>query len=167
MTTIQLEAVQLTQIEDDDGRWRRAFSGRITGGQYVAVCDELLNLEVDGKVVQYGPAEVPARRTRIAKQRRRRHSARRRKRWSASAIATKAPEMSALPFHPDARLNAIVAPFATVSVALVLGLLLRRGVNRFLDEGDPRRQLIAQAVLYAGAFIVIAVSMVEAPRVSR
>jgi hypothetical protein len=52
MTTIQLEAVQLTQIEDDDGRWRRAFSGRITGGQYVAVCDELLNLEVDGKVVQ-------------------------------------------------------------------------------------------------------------------
>jgi hypothetical protein len=52
MTTIQLEAVQLTQVEDDDGRWRRAFSGRITGGQYVAVCDELLNLEVDGKVVQ-------------------------------------------------------------------------------------------------------------------
>lgn len=75
--------------------------------------------------------------------------------------------MSALPFHPDARPNAIVAPFATVSVALVLGLLLRRGVNRFLDEGDPRRQLMAQAVLYAGAFIVIAVSMVEAPRVSR
>ena len=120
MTTIQLEAVQLTQIEDDDGRWRRAFSGRITGGKNVAVCDELLNLEVDGKVVQVWS----------------------RRRWSASAIATKAPEMSALPFHPDARLNAIVAPFATVSVALVLGLLLRRGVNRFLDEGDPRRQLI-------------------------
>jgi hypothetical protein len=45
------------------------------------------------------------------------------------------------------------------SVALALGLLLRRVVNRFLDEGDPRRQLIAQAVLYAGAFIVIALSV--------
>ena len=52
MTTIQLEAVHLTQIEDADGRWRRAFSGRITGGKYVAVCDELLNLEIGGKVVQ-------------------------------------------------------------------------------------------------------------------
>jgi hypothetical protein len=52
MTTVQLEAVQLTQIEDADGRWRRAFSGRIAGGKYVAVCDELLNLEIDGKVVQ-------------------------------------------------------------------------------------------------------------------
>jgi hypothetical protein len=31
MTTIRLEAVQLTQIEDADGRWRRAFSGRIAG----------------------------------------------------------------------------------------------------------------------------------------
>jgi hypothetical protein len=52
MTTIQLEAVQLTQIEDADGRWRRAFSGRIAGGKYVAVCDELLELKIDGKVVQ-------------------------------------------------------------------------------------------------------------------
>ena len=127
MTTIQLEAVQLTQIEDDDGRWRRAFSGRITGGQYVAVCDELLNLEVDGKVGQV---------------------------WSRRSTSM-------------ANANREAATTATVSVALVLGLLLRRGVNRFLDEGDPRRQLIAQAVLYAGAFIVIAVSMVEAPRVSR
>jgi uncharacterized membrane protein YcfT len=67
--------------------------------------------------------------------------------------------MNVLPFHPDPRLDAIVAPFAIASVALALGLLLRRVVNRFLDEGDPRRQLIAQAVLYAGAFILIAVLM--------
>ncbi len=44
--------------------------------------------------------------------------------------------MSVLPFHPDPRLNAIVAPFAVAGVALALGLLLGRVVNRFLDEGD-------------------------------
>jgi hypothetical protein len=51
MTTIRLEAVRLTEIEDDDGRWRRAFSGRIAGGKYVAVCDELLAVEIGGKHV--------------------------------------------------------------------------------------------------------------------
>ena len=67
--------------------------------------------------------------------------------------------MNVLPFHPDPRLNAIVAPFAIASVALTLGLLLRRVVNRFLEEGDPRRQLIAQAILYGGTFVVIALMM--------
>ena len=67
--------------------------------------------------------------------------------------------MNVLPFHPDPRLNAIVAPFAIASVALTLGLLLRRVVNRFLEEGDPRRQLIAQAMLYGGTFVVIALSV--------
>jgi uncharacterized membrane protein YcfT len=67
--------------------------------------------------------------------------------------------MNVLPFHPDPRLNAIVAPFAIASVALTLGLLLRRVVNRFLEEGDPRRQLIAQAILYGGTFVVIALSV--------
>jgi hypothetical protein len=37
--------------------------------------------------------------------------------------------------------------------------MLRRFVGRFLPEGDPRRQLIAQAMLYGGTFIVIAVSV--------
>lgn len=52
MITIRLDAVQLTEIEDADGRWRRAFSGRIAGGKYVAVCDELLAFEIGGKHMQ-------------------------------------------------------------------------------------------------------------------
>lgn len=67
--------------------------------------------------------------------------------------------MNVLPFRPDPRLNAIVAPFAIASVALTLGLLLRRVVHRFLEEGDPRPQLIAQAILYGGTFVVIALSV--------
>jgi hypothetical protein len=67
--------------------------------------------------------------------------------------------MNVLPFRPDPRLNAIVAPFAIARVALTLGLLLRRVVNRFLEEGDPRRQLIAQAILYGWTFVVIALSV--------
>ena len=69
MTTIRLEAVRLTEIEDDDGRWRRAFSGRIAGGEYVAVCDELLAVEMAGRTCTCGLGEAAARQTRIAKQR--------------------------------------------------------------------------------------------------
>jgi hypothetical protein len=45
------------------------------------------------------------------------------------------------------------------AAALAVGLALRKLVDRFLDEDDPRRQLIAQALLYGGTFIVIAVSL--------
>jgi hypothetical protein len=40
-----------------------------------------------------------------------------------------------------------------------MGLALRRVVGRYLAEDDPRRQLVAQVLLYAGTFIVIAVSV--------
>jgi hypothetical protein len=71
----------------------------------------------------------------------------------------KVAEMNVLPFHPDPRLAATAAPFAIASVALALGLLLRRVVNRFLGEGDPRRRLLAQAMLYGGLFVVLVASV--------
>jgi hypothetical protein len=67
--------------------------------------------------------------------------------------------MNVAPFHPDPRLLDVLWPLYVAAGALAIGLVLRNVVDRFLDEGDPRRQLIAQAVLYAGAFIVIAVSI--------
>jgi hypothetical protein len=78
-----------------------------------------------------------------------------------------------LPFNPDARLLAVLWPLYVIAAALVAGLALRRFVGRFLEEGDPRRQLISQAILYAGAFVEIAVSMWRSgpvrgpPRVAR
>ena len=67
--------------------------------------------------------------------------------------------MTVLPFDPDPRLlGAFLAP-AVTGAAVVMGLALRRLVGRYLPENDPRRQLIAQAMLYGGTFIVIAVSV--------
>jgi hypothetical protein len=43
--------------------------------------------------------------------------------------------------------------------ALAIGLLLRTLVDRFLEEGDPRRYYISQAILYSGTFLIIAVSV--------
>jgi hypothetical protein len=37
--------------------------------------------------------------------------------------------------------------------------VLRRIVDRFLAEGDPRRFYIAQVILYGSTFIAIAVSV--------
>jgi hypothetical protein len=56
-----------------------------------------------------------------------------------------------LPFNPDARLLAVLWPLYVIAAALVAGLALRGFVGRWLLEGDPRRQLIAQVILYAGA----------------
>jgi hypothetical protein len=66
--------------------------------------------------------------------------------------------MTVAPFNPTPRTRLGVVVSIT-SLALVAGLMLRRFVGRFLPEGDPRRQLIAQAMLYGGTFIVIAVSV--------
>jgi hypothetical protein len=63
------------------------------------------------------------------------------------------------PFHPDPRLLDILGPVYAAAGALAIGLVLRRVVDRFLDEGDPRRQLIAQAILYGGLFVAVAASM--------
>jgi hypothetical protein len=48
---------------------------------------------------------------------------------------------------------------AITAASLAVGLALRRFLGRWLPEDDPRRQLIAQAMLSAGTFIVIAVSV--------
>jgi hypothetical protein len=40
-------------------------------------------------------------------------------------------------------MSALFEAFALPSLALVAGLALRRFVGRFLEENDPRRQLIA------------------------
>jgi hypothetical protein len=45
------------------------------------------------------------------------------------------------------------------AAAVVMGLALRKFLGRWLPEDDPRRQLIAQAMLYGGTFIVIAASV--------
>jgi hypothetical protein len=43
--------------------------------------------------------------------------------------------------------------------ALAIGLLLRSGIDRFLEEDDPRRYYVGQAILYGGTFVIIAVSV--------
>ena len=67
--------------------------------------------------------------------------------------------MIVAPFHPDPRVLAIFTGFSLTAAALAVGLMLRKAIGRFLAEDDPRRQLIAQAMLYGGTFIVIAVSV--------
>jgi hypothetical protein len=65
----------------------------------------------------------------------------------------------AIPFHGDPRILTLFLPLVIAALGLAIGLTLRRLIDRFLDDSDPRRQLIAQAILYAGAFVVIAVSV--------
>jgi hypothetical protein len=68
--------------------------------------------------------------------------------------------VTVLPFDPDPRLLGAFLALAVTAAAVVMGpLALRRLIGRYLPEGDPRRQLIAQAMLYGGTFIVIAVSV--------
>ena len=67
--------------------------------------------------------------------------------------------MTVLPFDPDPRLLGAFLALAVTAAAVVMGLALRRLIGRYLPEDDPRRQLIAQAMLYGGTFIVIAVSV--------
>ena len=64
--------------------------------------------------------------------------------------------MTVLPFDPDPRLLRAFLALVVTAAALAMGLALRRLVGWYLPEGDPRRQLVAQVLLYAGTFIVIA-----------
>jgi hypothetical protein len=64
------------------------------------------------------------------------------------------------PFNPTpAGMVALLAMFSITAVALAAGLALRRFLSRWLPADDPRRQLIAQVLLYGGTFIGIAVSV--------
>jgi hypothetical protein len=67
--------------------------------------------------------------------------------------------VTVLPFDPDPRLLGAFLALAVTAAAIVMGLALRRLVGWYLPEGDPRHQLLAQVLLYAGTFIVIAVSV--------
>jgi hypothetical protein len=64
-----------------------------------------------------------------------------------------------VPFHLNPRVRAILEPFYVAAGALALGLAPRRVIDRFLAEGDPRRLYIAQAILYGGAFVIVALSV--------
>jgi hypothetical protein len=52
--------------------------------------------------------------------------------------------MAVLPFDPDPRPVAVALLLFITAAALAIGLLLRRVVDRFCDEDDPRRFYIAQ-----------------------
>jgi hypothetical protein len=67
--------------------------------------------------------------------------------------------VTVLPVDPDPRLLGAFLALVVTAVALAVGLALRRFLSRWLPEDDPRLQLIAQAMLYGGTFIVIAVSV--------
>ena len=70
-----------------------------------------------------------------------------------------AASMMVLPFHGDPYVFPIFAPFAIVAVGLVIGLLLRRGLDLVLEPDDSRRQLIADAIMYGGIVLAFAVSL--------
>jgi hypothetical protein len=71
-----------------------------------------------------------------------------------------AANLMVLPFHGDPYVLPIFAPFAIVAVGLVIGLLLRRGLDLVLEPDDSRRQLIADAIMYGGIALAFAVSFV-------
>ena len=67
--------------------------------------------------------------------------------------------MTVLPFRAAPRLLAIFAPFFIAAAALAIGRAFRKVLDRFLEPDDTRRFYIAQALLYGGTFIAVAVSM--------
>jgi Kef-type K+ transport system membrane component KefB len=67
--------------------------------------------------------------------------------------------MNVAPFHPDPRMVTLFEFVGITAAALTAGLVLRKALDRFLPDDDPRRMFIAQVLLYGGTFIVIAVSM--------
>jgi hypothetical protein len=67
--------------------------------------------------------------------------------------------MNIAPFHPDPLVVAFFDAVSLPALAVTAGLALHRLIGRFFAEGDPRRQPIAQVLLYAGAFVLIAVSI--------
>jgi hypothetical protein len=64
-----------------------------------------------------------------------------------------------LRFNPDARILGVLWPFFAIAAALAISLLVRSVVDRFLEEGDPRRYYISQAILYGSTFVIIAMTV--------
>ena len=67
--------------------------------------------------------------------------------------------MTVLPFDRDPRLLGAFFALVVTAAAVVIGLGMRRLVGRCLAEDDPRRQLVAQVLLYTGTFVAIAASV--------
>ena len=67
--------------------------------------------------------------------------------------------MNVLPLNPGARIPEVLWPFFAIAAALAIGLLVRSEEDRFLEEGDPRRYYVGQAILYGGTFLLIALSV--------
>ena len=57
------------------------------------------------------------------------------------------------------RVLAMLEAFYVFAAALLVGLVLRRIVDRHLAKSDPRRLHIAQAILYGGVFVLVALSV--------
>jgi hypothetical protein len=64
-----------------------------------------------------------------------------------------------LPFHHDPGLDLVAIFLGITAASLAIGLLLRRVVDRFFAADDPRRQLVAQALLYGGTFVAVVVTV--------
>jgi hypothetical protein len=64
------------------------------------------------------------------------------------------------PFREDSHVFPLFAPFAIVAVGLVIGLLLRRGLDLVLEPDDSRRRLVADTIMYGGIALAFAVSFV-------
>jgi hypothetical protein len=52
-----------------------------------------------------------------------------------------------------------VWPLFVIAAMLTISLSLRRLLDLFLEEGDPRRYYVSQAILYGGTFLIIAMSI--------
>jgi len=67
--------------------------------------------------------------------------------------------MNVASVNPDPRALVFFEMFSFLALAIAAGVALHRLIGRFFEESDPRRRLIAQVLLYAAAFVRIAVSI--------
>ena len=67
--------------------------------------------------------------------------------------------MIVVPFCSDPRELVFVELLSFLALALGTGWAVHRLIGRLFEESDPRRQLIAQVLLYVGAFVAIAVTI--------
>ena len=63
--------------------------------------------------------------------------------------------VTVVPFNPDPRVVVFFDMLALPALGLTVGFALQRLVRRWIPKGDPRRPLIAQALLYAGTFVAM------------
>jgi hypothetical protein len=54
-------------------------------------------------------------------------------------------------------------PLLAGAAALAIGLLVRSLVDRFLEEGGPRRYYVSQSILYGDTFLHFVVGLATTP----